>query len=172
MHTDKRTEQLVLTAVFAALTFVATVLVRIPVPGGTGYVHIGDALVILCGIFLGKKRGFLAAGIGSCLADLLAGYVIYIPVTFVIKGVVALLCAIAFAHLGKNAHNKKFALVSCGIIDIIIVAGGYALFETFAYGAGAAIPGILPNVGQGCVGLVLGCILYPIVRKAFSLRRA
>ena len=172
MNTDKRTQLLVLTAVFAALTFVATVLIRIPVPGGTGYVHIGDALVILCGIFLGKKRGFLAAGIGSCLADLLAGYVIYIPVTFVIKGIVALLCAILFQYAGRHAHNKKFALICCGIIDIIVVTAGYALFETAAYGAGAAIPGILPNVGQGCIGLILGCVLYPIVRKAFALRRA
>ena len=62
-------------ALFAALTFAATMAVRIPTPGTSGYIHPGDALVILSGVILGPSSGFLAAGIGSALADLLGGVV-------------------------------------------------------------------------------------------------
>ena len=68
------TQKLVLTALFAALTCVATMIIRIPTPGTGGYIHPGDALVILSGIILGPLYGFLAAGLGSCLSDFLGGY--------------------------------------------------------------------------------------------------
>ena len=47
-----------------------------------------------------------------------------------------------------------------GVIDIILVAGGYFVCEYFIYGAGAAasIPG---NIIQGIGGLVISAILYP-----------
>ena len=66
-------------ALFAALTFAATMAVRIPTPGTSVYIHPGDALVILSGVILGPSSGFLAAGIGSALADLLGGYFVYVP---------------------------------------------------------------------------------------------
>ena len=79
------TKKLVLSALFAALACVATMSIRIPTPGTGGYIHPGDAIVILCGVFLDPVSAFLAAGIGSCMADLLGGYFIYVPITFVIK---------------------------------------------------------------------------------------
>ena len=83
------TQKLVLTALFAALTCVATMIIRIPTPGTGGYIHPGDALVILSGIILGPLYGFLAAGLSSCLSDFLGGYFFYVPATFLIKGLVA-----------------------------------------------------------------------------------
>ena len=62
-------------ALFAALTFAATMAVRIPTPGTSGYIHPGDALVILSGVILGPSSGFLAAGSvlrwRTCWADIL-----------------------------------------------------------------------------------------------------
>ena len=99
----------VITALFAALTFAATMAVRIPTPGTNGYIHPGDALVILSGVILGPSNGFLAAGIGSALADLLGGYFVYAPITFLIKGLVALCCGLIFqrtiALAGDAAHR-------------------------------------------------------------------
>lgn len=42
-----------MTALFAALACVATMSIRIPTPGTGGYIHPGDAIVILAGIILG-----------------------------------------------------------------------------------------------------------------------
>ena len=65
-----------MTALFAALACVATMSIRIPTPGTGGYIHPGDAIVILAGIILGPVYGMLAGGIGSALSDLIGGYFI------------------------------------------------------------------------------------------------
>ena len=59
-----------------ALVCTATMVIRIPTPGTNGYIHPGDALVILSGIFLGPVQGLLAAGSGSALADFRGGYLL------------------------------------------------------------------------------------------------
>ena len=77
-------KKLIMAALFAALACVATMIIKVPTPGTEGYINLGDAIVILCGVILGPVWGFLAAGIGSCLADLIGGYFVYVPITFVI----------------------------------------------------------------------------------------
>ena len=42
-------KKIVMTALFAALACVATMSIRIPTPGTGGYIHPGDAIVILSG---------------------------------------------------------------------------------------------------------------------------
>ena len=142
-----QTKKIILAALFAALTCAATMSIRIPTPGTGGYIHPGDAIVILSGIILGPGLGFLAAGIGSCMSDLLGGYLNYVPITFLIKG-----------------------LVAGGIIDIILVAGGYFLFEYVIYGIGAAAS-VPANIIQGVSGLVISLILYPILSAVPDVRR-
>ena len=46
-------KKIVMTALFAALACVATMSIRIPTPGTGGYIHPGDAIVILSGVVLG-----------------------------------------------------------------------------------------------------------------------
>lgn len=60
-------------AVFTALVTAATLLIRIPVPATQGYINLGDAVVIAAGLLLGPRTGLIAGGIGSALADWLAG---------------------------------------------------------------------------------------------------
>ena len=90
------TKRIVMTALFAALACVATMSIRIPTPGTNGYIHPGDAIVILSGIILGPVYGALAAGLGSAMSDLLGGYFIYVPITFIIKALIAMLSGYAF----------------------------------------------------------------------------
>lgn len=73
MNKNSNLKQIVMTALFAALACVATMSIRIPTPGTNGYIHPGDAIVILSGVILGPAWGSLAAGIGSAMADLRAG---------------------------------------------------------------------------------------------------
>ena len=42
-------KKIVMTALFAALSCVATMSIHIPTPGTGGYIHPGDAVVILSG---------------------------------------------------------------------------------------------------------------------------
>ena len=154
---------LVMAALLAALTCAATMSIRIPTPGTGGYIHPGDAIVIMCGVILGPVWGFLAAGIGSCLADLLGGYMIYVPITFLVKGLVALAAALLYRAIGKTARTRYAAVFLGGISDIILVAFGYFICEWPLYGFAAALASVPANIVQGIGGLVIAMILYPIL---------
>ena len=163
-------KKLILAALFAALSCVATMSIRIPTPGTGGYIHPGDAIVILSGVILGPVWGFLAGGIGSALSDLIGGYFIYVPITFVIKGLVALAAGLLYQKVGKNQKSRYIAVILGGVADIILVAGGYFVCEFFIYGAGSAAS-IPANIIQGTGGLVISCILYPILISIPNVRQ-
>ena len=167
---NKNLKKLILAALFAALSCVATMSIRIPTPGTSGYIHPGDAIVILSGVILGPVWGFLAGGIGSALSDLIGGYFIYVPITFVIKGLVALAAGLLYQKVGKNQKSRYIAVILGGVADIILVAGGYFVCEFFIYGAGAAAS-IPANIIQGVGGLVISCILYPILISIPNVRQ-
>lgn len=163
-------KKLILAALFAALSCVATMSIRIPTPGTGGYIHPGDAIVILSGVILGPVWGFFAGGIGSALSDLIGGYFVYVPITFVIKGLVALAAGHLYQKIGKTQKSRYVAVVLGGVADIILVAGGYFVCEYFIYGAGAAAS-IPANIIQGIGGLVISCILYPILISIPNVRQ-
>ena len=162
MSQKERTQKIVLTALFAALTCAATMVIRIPTPATSGYIHPGDALVILCGLVLGPRYGFLAAAIGSGMSDLIGGYFLYVPATFVIKGAIAYLTGIATHRLTDTTRGHITGAVIGGVIDIVLVAGGYFVFEYFIYGAAAAAS-IPANCIQGVSGLIIASILAPVL---------
>lgn len=158
-------KKLVMSALFAALSCVATYIIHIPTPGTGGYIHPGDAIVILSGVFLGPVYGLLAGGIGSALADLIGGYFIYVPITFVIKGLVAFVAGVIFQKAGNARHSKQIAVALGGAADVLLVAGGYFICEIFIYGLGAAAS-IPANIIQGASGLIIASILYPLLSPA------
>ncbi len=155
------TKKLVLTALFAALACVATMVIRIPTPGTGGYIHPGDAIVILSGIFLGPFYGALAAGIGSAFSDLLGGYFIYVPITLIIKGAVAFLAGYTYRTLTKRGVKPLICVALGGVIDALLVVFGYFVCEIPIYGAAAAAASMPSNLIQGAGGLVISLILFP-----------
>ena len=114
---------------------------------------------------LSPAYAFLAAGIGSALADLLSGYVVYAPVTFIIKGLMAIIAFYSFKLL-----NKKFGNIVCritsGIVAEIIMVLGYYIFEGFMYGFGPSAVNIPANSIQGVAGIIIGVILIKIFEKS------
>lgn len=157
------TQKIVMAALLAALCCVATMLIRIPSPF-RGYINLGDCIVLLSGFLLPPVYGFLAAGIGSALADLFAGYVVYAPVTFVIKGIMALV-----AYFGVKLLSKKLpdlpSKILAGIVAELIMVAGYFVFEGCLYGFIPSAVNILPNAAQGAVSLILGIFLVKIFEK-------
>lgn len=163
-------KKVIMAALFAALACVATMSIRIPTPGTGGYIHPGDAIVILSGVLLGPLYGFLAAGIGSAMADLLGGYFIYVPITFAIKGLIALVSGIIYHKIGHTKNTRFLAVLLGGITDIVLVAGGYFICEYFMYGMAAAAS-IPANLIQGIGGLIISAVLYPVLIAIPDVRR-
>ena len=145
--------------VLAAAIVLLTTLVSIPIPGGLGYVNLGDMSVLLAGMLLGGGWGALCAGAASAISDVLLGYTIYAPATFVIKGLVALVAGLLFA---KTTKQIRFAAL---YLAALIVPVGYFLYETLLYGTASAIPNILFNTMQCLIGAVVATIIGVMLLK-------
>lgn len=161
-----KTKKLVYASLMAVIVMVCTLIVRIPTPA-KGYMNLGDAAVLLCGWTMGPLFGFLSAGLGSFLADLAAGYAVYAPVTFLIKGLMALV-AFYIHKLLKN-HSFSAKLLSAVAAEIIMV-GGYFVFESILYGAPTAALSVISNVIQGTFGIVAGIIFMTVLEKRNLLK--
>lgn len=104
---DERTNRIVMTGIMTSLIMVATMIIRIHIPFTQGYVHLGDAVIFLAVLVLGKKYGTFAAGVGSALADLLSGYAYYAPWTFAVKALMAFVVGAALEHYEKKLHQEN-----------------------------------------------------------------
>ena len=159
-----KTQKIVIAAMLAALTCIATMIIKIPSPL-KGYLNLGDCVVLLSGWLLSPLYGFLAAGLGSGLADLISGYGVYVPATFIIKGVMAIAVYFGFRFLQNKVTNISARIVS-GIVAELIMVFGYYVFEGFLYGFGASLVNIPANAVQGVAGLIIGTILVKIFEKS------
>ncbi len=153
-------------AMFAALCCIAT-MVMFPTPTG-GYVHPGDAIVLIAGWMLGPVYGTFAAALGSALADLFLGYAVYAPGTFVIKALVAL-CA-WFLRKSLNKCNGILAGVFSAVAAEIIMILGYFLYAALVFGEGLAafVSTVPPNVVQGVFGIAVSVPLFTLMEKLLS----
>ena len=161
---NKNTKKIVMAALFAALTCAATMVIKIPSPL-KGYINLGDCMVLLSGWLLSPAYGFLAAGLGSGLADLFSGYVIYAPATFVIKGLMALIAFYGFKILHNKIGNLSSRIIS-GLLAEATMISGYFVFEGFLYGFGPSLVNIPANGVQGVAGIIIGTVLITVFEKS------
>ncbi len=127
MKATKNIKTFSLTALFAALILVATAYLKIPI--ALGYVHLGDVFIVTACFMLPLPMAAGVAAVGSMLADLIAGYVIYMPVSFFAKGVMAVLASLVY--------YKKFTWLKAVVGSLAGSAAmilAYFFFEGFMYG--------------------------------------
>ncbi len=158
-----KTKTLAISSIMAALIFVFTFLVRIPVTNMGAYMNIGDSVIYCAGMLISPPWAAAASGIGSMLADILLGGGIYIPATLVIKALMGYVCAVMM----KNAKLPRFIL-ACVIGGAIMVLG-YGLFEWFAFGFAYAIGALPFNLIQWGAGVAAAAALYYPVKRAKGL---
>ena len=168
-NANTATRRLCLTAVFAALTCAGT-SVSVPLP--FGYFNLGDIFVLCAAWMLGPLCGVGAAAVGSALADILMGFAIYAPGTFLIKGGIALTAALLLPLLTKIIKNTTAVHLLAAICGEAVMVGGYFLYESvmLGYGAGAAasLPG---NTLQAVCGVIGAVMLYRLLYANRAVRR-
>ena len=158
------TKKIVMAALMAALACVATMIIKIPSPL-KGYLNLGDCVVLTAGWMLSPIYGFLAAGLGSALADLFSGYVVYAPATFLIKGCMALIAYFGFRLLHKKVSDLPPRIISGTAAEMLMILG-YFVFEGCMYGFGPSVVNIPANAVQGVAGLIIGIILTKVFVKS------
>lgn len=155
-----KTRELTLTALLIALTTVATLVIRIPVPATQGYINLGDSLVYISALLFGPVTGLLAGGIGSALADLIGGYSQFAPYTLVIKGLEGLLVGLLAWRMIKRPTPTVGGVLAA--VAAIAVGGatmvfGYFVAEAFLLklGVAAASAEVPGNIFQVVGGLIV-----------------
>lgn len=151
-------------ALLAAFACVATMIIKIPSPL-KGYINLGDCIVLIAGWMLSPAYGFLAAGLGSALADIFSSYITYAPATFIIKGLMALAAFGVFRLLHNRLGNLPSRIIS-GIVAEVIMVLGYFVFEGFLYGFAPSVVNIPANCVQGIAGIIIGVLLVKAFEKS------
>ena len=194
MQKEITSKQLASVGLFSALVFLATFVLKIPTPA-LGYVHIGDGFVLLAGFLLGPVYGALAAGIGSALSDLLGGYAVFVPGSFIIKFLTAFVASRIYRsllhvseHKSTGSHeaslrSRSLLLLPSGIAGELVMTAGYFLYNIgilFLAGSSSNAPAGLSaaaaaslaevpfNLVQGFLGICISMGLYPLIAKGMA----
>lgn len=166
-----KVRELTYMSLLAALAIVATMIIRIPVPATQGYIHLGDTILILAVLILGVKKGAAAGAIGQAIADLIGGYAIFAPVTFVAKILMGILIGVAIEKAFRYKETKIFGNAVIGVIFVVLsgvaMIGTYFVAEAFMYG-GIAVPlvEIPANIIQFASGVVLAGAVGALLLKS------
>lgn len=150
------TKELCMQGLLVALVTISTMIFQIPVSATQGYIHLGDSMILLIGVFFGARYGMVAGGVGSALADLLSGYAHWALFTLIIKGIMGYLIGkiASFSEKNQKFFTTRNMLASVsGIIWMVFgyfIAGGI-LKSSFAVAA-VSIP---ENLVQGFAGLAI-----------------
>lgn len=162
---------MVMTALMMCLVMIATMFIKVPIPFTQGYVHLGDSMIFLAVLILGKKGGALAAGVGSALGDVIGGYAFWAPWTLLIKLIMAWILGSFVESIEKSGkYHPQSGITVMEIIGMAIagieMTAGYYVTEAVMYG-NYLIPlsGVPWNIGQFAVGMVIACILASALCK-------
>lgn len=178
------TRELVLTALMIALIFLAGSIIKVPTIGG--FVQIGDCMVFLSVVVLGKKKGAIASAFGMFLVDVLGGYYMWAPFTFIIKGSMAYIAGALIESLVKNRDDidgfKKeyiFAFIVSGIFMVVAYFVAGIILASFltdkvglVQGLVIASKDIIGNIVQVTTGIIisipLSAIIFSAKKKVFN----
>lgn len=182
---DENIRKMVVTAFFAAVTFLGIQAFRIPLPAvvGTPFVHFGHIFVVMGALLQGGKRGAVSGTLGLVIFDILNGYLQDVPQVMIETIAKCLIIGALFVVLKKKAEGDRrreyrdamfcTVLYGCmniliefvmGIIKMMILGSGFA---AAAAGSAASIPATVVNV----VFLILAmALLYRPVERLY--RRA
>ena len=164
----------------AAIVFVVNYL-RIPFMGTQ--LHMTNALCVLCGLLFGPGAGFLAAGLGSGLYDIVAGWGAECIITFINKGAIALVAGlIAYGAASKDVPGKAdhIRIVVGSVIGALTYVALYML-KTFIFGVlidglttDAVIAKMLTKLPGSMMNAIFAFIVAPILLGALrpALKKA
>lgn len=169
-------------ALMTAMICIMTMVIQIPIP--IGYVHLGDAFILLAALLLNRREAMLAAGLGSALADFLTGYVQWSVPTFFIKTIIALIAGYFFYnnesknneskeenHIRGNARIFGIRHFLGAVLSMAWMVVGYVFFGSILYGSVvtgiASAPGL---IAKAVVNIAVYYLLAGLLEKAHVRR--
>lgn len=156
---NRKVLNMVYAAVFAAMIFALTRFIQIPVPGGAGYLHFGDAMIYIVASTLGGPWALLASALGAAIADL-SSVAVYAPISAVVK----VLIALPFVFVNKKSEKILTPLTICLTIPSgVITVLGYYLGDLIVNKAYA-----VADIPMNIVQAVGSAIIFAVISAAFD----
>lgn len=180
MHSRTRTT--VLLAMSIALVTIGTMVIRIGIPATNGYMNLGDSIILVVAIAVGRSHGAVAGGLGSTLADVLGGFPAWSPWTLIIKGIEGYIAgtlgdaaatpsaapstgpsaAPSTTPLAKNTVTRT--IIAITVAGIWMVAGYFAA-GSILYGFTGALSELPFNLVQAGGSIVVAAVLAPTAQR-------
>lgn len=170
MKQSEKTKLMVITALFAAMIFVAT---RISIPTGINnrIIHFGDAVIYIAACILPMPYAMISGAIGAGLSDFTTpGCMIWVIPTLIIKPLLAPFFA---AQTGKFINKRNIlAVILAGITGLV----GYAIAEGIITGnfivpiIGLPEASIQP-IGSSIIFVAIGFAFDRMKLKAYLKRQ-
>jgi uncharacterized membrane protein len=155
------TKRLALIALLSSLIMVTTFFINIPLTiTGGGLFHLGRIFIFLIALTMGNKYS-IAGAIGLTMFDLLSGYAIWAPVTFVASfGMAILVARIGF-------RKQSFVtIILAQLSGAVLATFLYYIYEALFISSftAALVSASVETIGMG-ISITASTILYPIVLK-------
>ena len=171
-------------SILTAVTAVFTLLIRIPIAPTRGYINLGDVAIYFTAFTFGPITAVITAGLGTAIADLLAGYAQWAPISLFIHGLqgffVGMIVRKSIVRLQQrldadkteDEKGKKYrisfpVILLAGLVGLVIMVGLYFLAGAALVGFGAAAVEVPGNIIQCIVGTAGGLLLMKPVMKAY-----
>ena len=172
--TDGRVKAMVVTAFFAAITFLGIQSFRIPLPAaiGTPFVHFGHIFVVMGVLLQGGKRGAVSGTFGLIIFDILNGYLQDVPQVFIEAVVKCLIVGAIFMILKKKAQGDKkkeygYAIICAviyGCMNIVIeLVMGTIRMMILGSGFAAAVAGSVASIPATVINAVFMIIAIAVL---------
>ena len=162
-----------LVAVLIATTTVVTRAIQIPTLA-KGYANLSDVAITFSGLVFGPWVGMVVGGVGTALADVTSGYVLFFPLSLIAHGLEGFL----IGWLGRGRRTVggmtlAWLIGSLAMIAVYLV--GEVLFyrvlnpgaDSFSAAWVIALTEVPVNAFQALIGGLVGVPLVLAVRKAY-----
>ena len=131
---ENPTKFVALSTTFTALVFIATAIFQLAITATNGYFNFGEAMVYLAALIGGPLVGMVAGAVGSSLSDIITGYGIYAPGTFVIKGIEGYVAGYLFfklRHLNKDQIKSIYGIFTAAFLGLAVILTTPSLWGLF-----------------------------------------
>ena len=168
--TSSNIRDIVQMGLLSALTFVAAWAIHIPYGNG-GVIHLGDSMIFLTAVVFGRRYAAVSGALGMTMFDILSGFSIWAPYTFVIKAVMGLIAgSLAFegGYRGSSVIRNFAGMLLAGIWALL---GYYAAEAIITWNIVQPIFSILGNVIQVSAGMAIAFVIITAIKKSGYFNR-
>jgi len=145
-------------SIFAALVFVTTMIIRIPIAATGGYFNLGDSVIFTAALLYGPLVGGLAGGIGAAIADAV-GYPIFAPGTLIIKSIEGILVG----YVGLKIRPRTGSAAFRKFVSLLLGVGlGIATYYIGTNNMGVFGNMLLDQILWAAVAIFLGAFIIAV----------